>query len=105
MYLVPKLYGKIEPLLGVAPRDENTVVGDGEKMGIKTFVLCAIAFVVAIGGEFMAENGLAIIDWEAAWAGNSTAMIVSGVTVSYTHLDVYKRQVMRWQQNIINLLL
>lgn len=79
MYLVPKLYGKIEPLLGVAPRDENTVVGDGEKMGIKTFVLCAIAFVVAIGGEFMAENGLAIIDWEAAWAGNSTAMILSGV--------------------------
>ena len=79
MYLVPKLYGKIEPLLGVAPRDENTVVGDGEKMGTKTFVLCAIAFVVAIGGEFMAENGLAIIDWEAAWAGNSTAMIVSGV--------------------------
>ena len=48
-------------------------------MGIKTFVLCAIAFVVAIGGEFMAENGLAIIDWEAAWAGNSTAMILSGV--------------------------
>ena len=31
------------------------------------------------GKAFMAENGLAIIDWEAAWAGNSTAMIVSGV--------------------------
>lgn len=79
MYLVPRLYGKIEPLLGVSPRDENTIVGDGEQMGLKTFVFCILAFLVAIAGEFMAENGLAIIDWEAEWAGNSTAMIISGL--------------------------
>lgn len=79
MYLVPRLYGKIEPLLGVSPRDENTIVGDGEQMGLKTFAFCILAFLVAIAGEFMAENGLAIIDWEAEWAGNSTAMIISGL--------------------------
>ena len=79
MYLVPRLYGKIEPLLGVSPRDENTIVGDGEQMGLNTFAFCILAFLVAIAGEFMAENGLAIIDWEAEWAGNSTAMIISGL--------------------------
>ena len=33
VYLVPKLYGKIEPLLGVKPRDERTVLGQ-ENAGV-----------------------------------------------------------------------
>lgn len=79
MYLVPRLYGKIEPLLGVSPRDENTIIGDGQHMGIKTFMVCVLAYIVAIAGEFMAENGMALIDWEANWAGSEMAMLVSGV--------------------------
>ena len=79
MYLVPKLYGKIEPLLGVSPRDENTLISGGEKISIRTIGLCLIAFIVAVGGEFLAENGMAIIDWEASWAGNSNAMTISAI--------------------------
>lgn len=79
MYLVPKLYGKIEPLLGVSPRDENTMIAGGEKISLKTIGLCLIAFIAAVGGEFLAENGMAIIDWEASWAGNGNAMMMSGI--------------------------
>lgn len=79
IYLVPRLYGKIEPLLGVAPRDKNTVIGDGDKINLKTILICIVAFIVAIAGEFMAETGMGIIDWEAAWAESQSAMIVSGL--------------------------
>lgn len=78
MYLVPRLYGKIEPLLGVSPRNENTVIASGD-INLKTVVYCAIAFVVAILGEFMSENGMSIIDWEATWAESQSAMIVSAI--------------------------
>ena len=33
VYLVPKLYGKIEPLLGMKPRDEKTVPGSENEIG------------------------------------------------------------------------
>lgn len=79
IYLVPRLYGKIEPLLGVFPRDENTIIGDGNDINFKTIIICLIAFLVAIGSEFMAETGMGLIDWEAAWAESQTAMICSGI--------------------------
>ena len=38
LFLVPKLYGKIEPLLGMAPRTEKTWVGRRQPQG--GFGLC-----------------------------------------------------------------
>lgn len=95
IYLVPRLYGKIEPLLGVAPRDKNTVIGDGDKINLKTILICIVAFIVAIAGEFMAETGMGIIDWEAAWAESQSAMIVSGlvalVVITLAIMKIKKR--------------
>lgn len=95
IYLVPRLYGKIEPLLGVAPRDKNTVIGDGDKINLKTILICIVAFIVAIAGEFMAETGMGIIDWEAAWAESQSAMIVSGlvalVVIALAIMKIKKR--------------
>ena len=95
IYLVPRLYGKIEPLLGVAPRDKNTVIGDGDKINLKTILICIVAFIVAIAGEFMAETGMEIIDWEAAWAESQSAMIVSGlvalVVIALAIMKIKKR--------------
>lgn len=95
IYLVPRLYGKIEPLLGVVPRDKNTVIGDGDKINLKTILICIVAFIVAIAGEFMAETGMGIIDWEAAWAESQSAMIVSGlvalVVIALAIMKIKKR--------------
>ena len=71
LFLVPKLYGKIEPLLGMWPRTEETALG-----GVNGKVIAGslIGFVVAVGAEMMAESGLSLIDWEASWAESGTAL-------------------------------
>ena len=73
LFLVPKLYGKIEPLLGMQPRTEKTAL---EPINLKVIVCSLAAFAVAIGAEMMAESDMAIIDWEAQWAGSTTALAV-----------------------------
>lgn len=76
MYLVPRLYGKIEPLLGMKPRDEHTVLGDGSVFTPKVVLLSVVGFACAIGAEFLAEGGFELISWEADWAESMTAVIV-----------------------------
>ncbi len=73
LFLVPKLYGKIEPLLGMQPRTENTALSS---IGIKTVTGCVIAFLGAIAAEFLAESGFELIDWEADWAESTGAMAI-----------------------------
>lgn len=76
MLLVPRLYGKIEPLLGMKPRDSRTVLGGEGVITLKVVMGSIFAFVVAIAGEFLAENGLSLIDWEADWAESMPAIFV-----------------------------
>lgn len=78
LFLVPKLYSKIEPLLGMQPRTEKTALGG---IGWKAVLGCVAAFAAAVAAEFLAENGLSLIDWEADWAGSSTAM-AGGIVVA-----------------------
>lgn len=73
LFLVPKLYGKIEPLLGMQPRTENTALSS---IGVKTVIGCVIAFLGAIAAEFLAESGFELIDWEADWAESTGAMAI-----------------------------
>ena len=79
LFLVPKLYGKIEPLLGMWPRTEETALG-----GVNGKVIAGslIGFAVAVGAEMMAESGLSLIDWEASWAESGTAMAAGMVTAA-----------------------
>lgn len=79
LFLVPKLHGKIEPLLGMQPRTEKTAL---EGIGWKAILGCIVAFAIAVGAEFMAENGLGLIDWEADWAKSSTAMSIGMVVAA-----------------------
>lgn len=71
LYLVPKLYGKIEPLLGMQPRTEKTAL---EPIGGKVVIGALIAFAVALASELLATAGFSVIDWEAEWAESSTAL-------------------------------
>lgn len=78
LYLVPKLYGKIEPLLGMEPRTEKTAL---DPIGLKVLVCSLAAFAVAIASEMLAESGMSLIDWEASWAESGTAM-AAGMAVA-----------------------
>lgn len=81
VYLVPKLYGKIEPLLGIRKRTPDNRPKFGEAVTAKR-ILTGVAFLLlATGAEFLAESGINIIDWEANWAESGTAYVFSGVTV------------------------
>lgn len=79
LYLVPKLYRKIEPLLGMKPRDKYTVLGQDQVFSPKVVILSILGFVGAILFEFMSEVGLSFIEWEADWAESSGAIIMSSV--------------------------
>ena len=79
LYLVPKLYGKIEPLLGMAPRTpENAPRG----ISPKVVVLCLLGFACAIGAELAATAGRSLIDWEAGWAGSGTALAIGMIAAA-----------------------
>lgn len=65
LYLVPRLYGKIEPLLG-----------------------CAVAFVCAVVAEMLATSGLELIDWEASWAESGTSFAVGIIVAAVLALAV-----------------
>ena len=78
LFLVPKLYGKIEPLLGMEPRTEKTAL---DPIGLKVIVCSLISFAVAAASELLATSGLSLIDWEAGWAESGTAM-AAGMVVA-----------------------
>ena len=79
LYLVPRLYGKIEPLLGAAPRTaEQSMSG----LNPKALVVCAIGFACAVAAEMAATAGMSLVDWEAEWAESGTAMAVGMVVAA-----------------------
>ena len=71
LYLVPKLYGKIEPLVGMQPRTPDSAVSG---ISPKALAVCAVGFVCAIVAELAATAGMSLIDWEAEWAESGTAL-------------------------------
>lgn len=79
LYLVPKLYGKIEPLLGMAPRIPESAVSG---ISPKALIVCAVGFVCAIVAELAATAGMSLIDWEAEWAESGTALAVGMVAAA-----------------------
>lgn len=79
LFLVPKLYGKIEPLLGMQPRTVETTL---EPISGKVIFVSLAAFAVAIGAEMLAESGMSLIDWEADWAESTTALAVGMVVAA-----------------------
>lgn len=81
MYLVPRLYGKIEPLLGIKPRQAQDQISGKPVLSVKAAVLSLIGFGAAVGAVYLAESGMQIIDWEASWAESSGALAV-GIIVA-----------------------
>ena len=93
LYLVPKLYGKIEPLLGMAPRTPDSAVSG---ISPKALIVCAVGFVAAIAAELAATAGMSLVDWEAEWAGNGTALalgMIAAAVIAIAALLIIKRNV------------
>ena len=77
---MPKLYGKIEPLLGMQPRTAqySAVSGISRKaLVVLRRRLCAAPSCA----ELAATAGMSLIDWEADWAESGTAMAVGMVAL------------------------
>ena len=92
LFLVPRLYGRIEPLIGRRPRAKETALG---AVNAKVIIGSLAAFAVAVCAEMLAESGMSLIDWEADWAGSGTAlaagMIVAAV-IAIVVLAVMKKR-------------
>lgn len=92
LFLVPRLYGKIEPLIGMRPRTKEMALG---AVNAKVALGSLAAFAVAVCAEMLAESGMSLIDWEADWAGSGTAlaagMIVAAV-IAIIVLAVMKKR-------------
>lgn len=68
LYLVPKLYGKIEPLLGVRPRDERMRPTFKQFVTPRLMIISLILAVIALVVEFLAESDFNPLEWESAYA-------------------------------------
>ncbi len=79
LYLVPKLYGKIEPLLGMSPRTPSSACFG---LNPKLVLVCLLGFACAIAAELTATAGMSLIDWEAQWAESGTALAVGMVAAA-----------------------
>lgn len=64
LYLVPRLYGKIEPLLGMKPRNNKVQYSVGQIVTPKLVVISVVLATVAILSEFLSETDWAFGEWE-----------------------------------------
>ena len=97
MFLVPRLYGKIEPLLGMEPRTEKTYLGN---INYKTVIVLIVGFALALVSQMAAESGMTLIEWEFAWA-ESFESIIFGIFVAAV-LAVVALLVLRRKQNKVS---
>ncbi|MMZ58895.1 hypothetical protein D1872_208920 [compost metagenome] len=91
LYLVPRLYGKIEPLLGMKPRNNKTKYSLGEIIAPRLVVISIILAVTAAVAEFMSESDMALIEWDAdflesiggwfIWVSIGVAAVVALITI------------------------
>ncbi|CAH1201723.1 hypothetical protein PAECIP111893_01705 [Paenibacillus plantiphilus] len=82
LYLVPRLYGKVEPLLGMKPRDGRASASIGDFVTPRLIILSILFFAIAGAAEFLAESDINFIDWESefiAGLGDGAIWISMGV--------------------------
>ena len=80
LFLVPKLYGKIEPLLGMAPRTRKDLLWAAS--AARWSWAASSALWCAVAAELIAKSGMSLMDWEADWAESGTALAVGMVVAA-----------------------
>lgn|SRR5699024_200479 len=64
LYLIPKLYGKIEPLMGMNPRDKNDKASIVEFISARLIIVTIFLSFIALVAEFIAEMDINYAVWE-----------------------------------------
>lgn len=84
LYLVPRLYGKVEPLLGMKPRDGRAASSMGDFVTPRLIITAIILFVIAGTAEFLSESDFSFFSWEweadfgniAFWISLAVAVLI-----------------------------
>ncbi|WP_181349034.1 cell division protein FtsQ [Thalassobacillus sp. CUG 92003] len=92
LYLIPRLYGKIEPLLGIKPREGRVKASMTSWVSVRFVILAVFLTFVGMVAEFMAELDINFAVWEPEfleqfgegyiWLPISAAAIIFIVAVS-----------------------
>ena len=100
LYLIPKLYGKIEPLMGMNPRDKNKNSSIIEFISVRLVVITIFLSFVGLVAEFIAEMDINFAVWEPGfmdqfgdgfiWLPISVALIIA-VTVIMIAVKLTKK--------------
>ncbi|RLL43969.1 cell division protein FtsQ [Oceanobacillus piezotolerans] len=77
LYLVPRLYGKIEPLLGMKPRDNNMQYDTGDIVTPKLLLSAVVLASAAFFFEFLSETDFNF-EWELAFAEENQNLLIWG---------------------------
>lgn len=88
LYLVPRLYGKIEPLLGMEPRTPSTSLG---ALNWRTAAGCAALFAVGAGCQLLAKSGWKLVEWKTGWADSKMAILVAMTAAAVIGIAVVLR--------------
>ncbi len=75
LYLVPRLYGKIEPLLGMKPRTPDNSYAITAILHPKLIIPSIVLAMAAFGFEYLSETDLNIFEWEASFSSLSESML------------------------------
>lgn len=84
LYLVPRLYGKVEPLLGMKPRDGRANSSITDFVTPRFILLAIVLAVVAAAVEFLSNTEIDFFTWEweaelgggALWLSLGAAIII-----------------------------
>lgn len=92
LYLVPRLYGKIEPLLGLKPRTPDNAYAIRGILHPRFLIPVILLAVAAFGFEYLSETEWNIFEWEATFSyiSESTLTLISlGVAAVVSASIVY----------------
>lgn len=91
LYLLPKLYGKIEPLMGMRPRDRNVKAPITQYISVRLIIITIFLSFVGLVAEFMAEMDINFAVWKPEfleqfgdgfiWLPISAAAIIAFVVI------------------------
>ncbi|EGG34253.1 hypothetical protein [Paenibacillus sp. HGF5] len=68
LYLVPRLYGKIEPLLGIKPRQKLTQYEAAGIVSPKLVLAGIVLALIAFGAESLSETDWNLGEWDSGFA-------------------------------------
>ncbi|MCM3782246.1 cell division protein FtsQ [Neobacillus mesonae] len=76
LYLVPRLYGKIEPLLGMRPRHKGMKYETAVWLSPKFVITSVLLAAAAMGAEILSETEWNIAEWEDGFASLSEQQLI-----------------------------